>query len=380
MSSWPKKYKLLIDFLDKFDPKRRFKFRGSAISNFMKVKSEFENSFILEEFQDEVSEAERWIKELNKLKNTVTKSYNIDGIIFSREFGSFLEGLIPHFKRKMFLKLHDLMRGKLTLDDFESWARKALTTCFRTNMRTLYQSWGFLAILKHLADYSGRIVYPEYGYLPLERFGMQRVGRIPPNCVVKIASKNSHSKLLSFFIEAPRPLGWGSSEDLQKVWGLYTAMRPDLMVYNSSVMDIIEPLHNPPIKRPNFIVEFKELDGWFFRRREILPPETSPLTAEEWRSRWIKGLYDGLAEAIGLKVKGKRKISSREKRKFLRFFDYEIVASYCKVYKPDKMFLISRVKVLDDIRRKLEDDGVVVLDNVEFNIDKLKPVVEEFLR
>lgn len=57
------------------------------------------------------------------------------------------------------------------------------------------------------------------------------------------------------------------------------------MIYSGKVLDAVDPGLSPPIKRPNIVVEFKELEDWYVRVRDLRGYFRRPLTAEEWRFR-----------------------------------------------------------------------------------------------
>jgi len=259
----------------------------------------------------------------------------------------------------------------MSIEEFKRTSAAAITTSIRTNMRTIYQDWGFLGLIYMLADrYDVKMVYPEIPYLPLERSGRQRARSIPPNLIIECKGKG----YLSFFLEAPRPVSWEDTEDLKKYWNLYTTLRPDLLVYSGIQLDILDVNSSPPVKKPNVVIEFKELNDWFVRVREVKGPFAKPLTAEEWRFRWIEGLWDGLSEILGVerekvveKVKSERGIRASEPR---------IVTLYRRVYNPDLMLLISRAKIPSNIRRELEDNDIIVVDNVGFNVKMLNEAID----
>ena len=284
--------------------------------------------------------------------------------------GSRLTSPREHLKKKIFLYTLDLLRGRIKLAEFVRTSSAAIKTSLRTNMRSVYQSWVFLSLLEHLAKNGARLIYPEYGYLSLERTGKQKLGAIPPNSVLSIEGVG----YVSFFIEAPRPVGWEDSKDLKRVWKLYVALRPDMLVYAGKVLDIVRPFRDPPIERPNLIIECKELVDWYQRVRDLKGTLAKPLSAEEWRSRWIQGLYDGLADVLG--VKRQEAINLVKERKTVRVKEDRLVALYRSLYKPDVMVLVSRAKVPCDVRRNLEEHGIEVLDDVGFNKDSLKPLAD----
>jgi len=335
---------------------------------------EFREKFVLDIVGEEsIEEARTWIKNLLKQLEEVKKELKLRGVTLTRELKSFMEDPLLHLKKKVFIYTFQLFSGNISLYEFASRASAAVRTSLRTNMRSLYQTWVFLALLKKITE-GGRLVYPEHGYLYLERSAKQKTGIIPPNCI----AKSVDGRTLSFFIEAPRPIAWEDTSDLKRIWGLYVALRPDFLVYGGSVMNIVDLNNSPPIKRPNIIVECKELKDWYKRARDLRGWWSKAISAEEWRALWLRGLIEGLAEAIGVRAKGDFK--RKEERKGLRVKEYKLVQIYKKVYNPDLMVLITRTEIPSDIKREIENYGLEVYDNISFEDSKLSDVAEELLR
>ncbi len=367
---WFRSYKKLVYFLDKHDKDRKFAFKGETHEKFLELREKFRNEFVKSEIGKEINIARRWVLRF-KEELTVTKEVlNIKGISLSKELRDFVEDPFSHLKKKIFNYMYDLLRGKIDIDSFKRSASAAVKTSFRTNLRNLYQCWVLISILKLLGSLGAKIIYPEHGYLSLERLGKQKTGGIPPNCIMYIPSAG----FLSFFLEAPRPISWEDSEDLRKIWSLYTALRPDILVYGGKVVDIVSLESNPPIKRPDIIIECKELTDWYLRVREIRGPLTKPLTAEEWRSKWINGLWEGLADILG--VKRSEAITTVEERKAIRLKDLQIVTLYHSLYQPKYMVVISRTRVPEEVRDYLINHGIDLIDSVGFNSKRLKPLVD----
>ncbi|MCI4436808.1 MAG: hypothetical protein JHC33_08390, partial [Ignisphaera sp.] len=250
-------------------------------------------------------------------------------------------------------------------------AFRAVTTSLRTNLRSCYQLWSIAAIVRLLGDKGYSIAYPENRYLNFDRSGKQKLGTIPPNIIML----NIGRGYISFFHEAPRPLSWEDTADLQRVWSLYVALRPDLMVYSGRVLDIVDLSSNPPIKRPDVIIEFKELDEWWKRVRDLKGYFRKPLSAEEWRSKWIDGLFEGLAEAMGVR---RAEVEKRvEEGASLRLKEYQLLLLYKATYKPRKMFLVSRRETAPEVKNSLAESGIEVIDGVEFEPRNLEQLVDE---
>ena len=369
--SWHELYERIENFLDKHDKERRLVFKEPYRKIFEELQEEFKETFVLDIVGSIIDEAYAWLREFKKAVRQVLDKYSLQGLTFSREFKSFIEDPKTHLKKKIVLYMHDLFRGRIELEEFRRKASAAVTTSLRTNMRTLYQSWVFLTILRLFNEkFNCEIVYPEHGYLYLERTGKQKTGSIPPNWILYIWGKG----YLSFFIEAPRPLSWEDTGDLRKIWSLYTAFRPDMLVYQGMIMNIVQLGKEPPILRPNIIIECKELADWFNRSRDLRGPIAKPLSIMEWRSLWLEGLWDGLADILGVERKKVPEIA--KERKSIRVKEYRLLVLYKKFYEPNLMFLISRCKVPPNIKKYLEDNDIVVYDNIEFDCRKLSDIVE----
>ena len=127
--------------------------------------------FVREVVGDELKIAYEWSAELKKSLTVLKESLGVAGVIFPRELGSFLEDPEAHLRKKLFIYAMDLARGKLTIRSFEEKSRRAIQTSLQTNLRGVYQSWVFLTILSYAASEGGYLLYPEHGYLSLERSG-----------------------------------------------------------------------------------------------------------------------------------------------------------------------------------------------------------------
>ncbi|MEM0023629.1 MAG: hypothetical protein QXJ99_04580 [Thermofilum sp.] len=310
-----------------------------------------------------------WILELEAAVEAACKALGARGVVYPKEFNSFIEEPEAHLRKKLFIYAHDLVRGRLSPEEFREKASAAVKTSILTNGRSLYQSWVYVVLVYHLAKNGYRLIYPDDLYLHLERTGRQRTGGIPPNAVL-----SDGVKALSLFIEAPRPVGWEDSKDLSRAWKLYTALRPDILAYGGRVLNIVTLGDEPPVLRPDVIIECKELDDWYKRARELRGPIAAPLSAEEWRERWISGLYIGLADVLNVKLSDV--ISKLKERKGLRLRDPQIVLLYKRFYEPKRMFLVSRAAVPADVKRMLEDEGVELVESVGFSKEDLAPVAE----
>lgn len=333
---------------------------------------EFRRCFVEALFGEEVAEARRWIMVLREALEEVVGLVGARAVLLPKELKSFINDPLHHLMKKIFIYSHDLAKGKLSLEEFERTATAAVRTSIRTNMRSIYESWVLVKTASLLARrWRARLLYPENGSLLLERSGRQRSGGIPPNFVLYLRGLGA----LSFFLEAPRPVGWGDTRDLARAWKLYVALRPDMLVYSGYVQDIIRLGSDPPIERPDVIIEVKELPDWFSRSREVRGPFAAAMTAEEWRNRWIRGLWAGLADVLGVESPESAYEHVR-RRKGLRLTEQQIVKLYARIYRPRFIFLVSREKVPGEVRAELEEAGVEVVDGVGFSEERLEPVAE----
>jgi len=341
---------------------------------FLKATDVLRERFVLKVVgEQELRRARKWIAELEECVSALCESLGLSGVLYTRELGSFISNPLAHLKKKIFVYTFDLLANKIRPDEFERKASAALKTSLRTNMRSIYQTWVFLKLLHILSEEMGqaRLLYPEHGLLAVERSGRQRLGRIPPNCVLELMGRGC----LSFFLEVPRPIAWGDSHDLARAWKLYVALRPDMMVYRGVVMDIVELSNDPPVKRPNFIIECKELPDWFVRVRDLKGQLSKPLSAEEWRALWLRGLWDGLAAAMG--VRRRDVIRMLREERSIRLKEPQLVKLYHSVYEPEHMALVSRMPVPSDVRDDLESAGIRVYDKVGFKSERLEELASE---
>ncbi len=360
--------------LDAHDPERTFRFRDENIKRvFEELKERFRDLLVDLVCGQELKEAYKWKELLLNICDISRKTLGIVEIVFSKELSSFLEDPRKHLKKKIFNYMYDLFRKRIKFEQFSLSAHAAILTSLRTNMRQIYQNWVFLSILCLLAERGFRIIYPEFGVLSLERHSKQKLGYIPPNVIMS----DTQGRAVSFFIEAPRPITWEDTEDLSRAWKLYTALRPDMLAYSGLVYNIVKLNDDPPILRPNIIIECKELPDWYLRARYMRGPLAKPLTAEEWRSKWIDGLRQGLAEALGVELKTVDKIV--KEKKSIKLTDLQVVTLYKAIYKPDKMFVISRVKVPENVKKKLEELEINIIENVGFDLRKLESLIDNII-
>jgi hypothetical protein len=326
------------------------------------VKYEFVDYFMGEKLH----EAKVWISEYLRVLEEIKERLKINGVLYSKEMKSFLDDPRRHLVKKLFIYYHDLIRGRITVEDFIKKGKQAITSSFNSNMRSIYQSWGLFSLLLLLSERGYVLIYPEHRYIDLDRNGKQKSGIIPPNVVVGNAFNS-----FSFFLEAPRPISWEDGRDLEKVWKFYSLVRPDMLIYEGIEVDIVDFNGDIPIKRPHYIVEFKELENWWKRWRYL--KDYKPLSGNEWRARWLKGLYEGLAEVLGVKEKELPSFSEGETK---RVKEYKVIELYKAIYRPKKGMVISRVSVDSTVKEDL-GEGIILVDDVRFDYNKLKDIVNE---
>ena len=372
--SWLDIFNKLSTFLNKYDPQRTFSFTNRNIEmKFYSMLDRMKLSFVREKLRHEIQVAENWVR---IFRRAVVELYKALGLehrpLYSREFASFLEDIEHHLSKKLVFYAFDLLRNRLSLEEFMQKAGAAVTTSLKTNMRILYQNWVFVSIMRLLGERGARMIYPETKFLLLTRSQQQKLAIIPPNAI--LATERGY---LSFFLEIPRPIAWGDSRDLSRVWKLYTSLRPDICVYGEKLLNALDLSGEIVIKRPDVIIECKELEDWYKRRRDIRGPFAEIMSVEKWRTAWIRGLHEGLSEAVGLIMKSTKKKKKRHKVIYLS--DHEIVQLYQKIYKPKIFYLVSRTRIPREIKDNLEENNIEVLDNIMFNHKKLEPLIEGLL-
>lgn len=365
------------DLIDKI--RKHVRIDGGGIPrvnlNAVDMVEELKNKLIKHIAGELLDEAIKWIEVVKTEINELVEKLRLRGFTLPKEFSSFIMDPHAHLKKKLFNYTYDLIRGRIEVNEFLRKAAAAIRTSLRTNMRSAYQIWCIAASMNLLVDeYGYDLEFPEHRFLNFDRSGKQKLGIIPPNVVLI----NYFQGYISVFHEAPRPLGWEDTSDLQKVWSLYTALRPDLLVYGGKVLNIVDLSRSPPIMRPDILVEFKELPDWYQRTRDLRGYFRKPLTAEEWRSKWLEGLFEGLADIMGVK---RSEIKQRvESSTTLRVREYKLVQLYASTYRPKKSILVSKSAIPADVKEELSRFGIIVLDDVGFNKRKLHALAEDFHR
>jgi len=362
--------------LDEHDPARTFKLEGDVKERFELLSKRVKRQLILEAVgKNALNRAGKWVQLFNEALRECLNALGLRGALLSKELKSFVEDPVTHLEKKLFIYFFDLLRRRISLEGFREKGHAAVTTSLMTNLRSIYQNWALLSLWTLLAkEYGAEVSYPEHGYLHLERLGRQRLGEINPNLILRLAGRGS----LSFFLEVPRPVSWEDTSDLVKAWDLYTALRPDIMVCGGFITNLIDLSQTPPIHQPDMIIECKELVDWYERVRDVKGPFAKPLTVEEWRSKWITGLYEGLADVLGVSPsKAAKKVAEQ---RGLRLREDRVVVLYHSIYRPKAMYLISRAKTPGDVKKALEKEGIIVVDSVKFNAGALKCVVDDLAR
>ena len=139
--------------------KRKLRVRGRNVLDltarqrefFINATEELREAFISEKVpEQELQEAEEWIGEFNRLVSSLKEGGVLRDVILTRELRSFVEDPRTHLRKKLFNYTFELLTGVRGPMSYERTCEAALTTSLRTNMRTLYQTWDFLTLLKHL--------------------------------------------------------------------------------------------------------------------------------------------------------------------------------------------------------------------------------------
>ncbi len=275
------------------------------------------------------------VQRYNKLCDDVKLFYNIGYIFHSRAFNSFIKNPFEHIKQVLAGKIVRAINRRMKVKRFNQIAKLTVKKCIDTNMRILFQNFIALSILYNLHDTDLKIVYPENSWVHLDRKGHQHGGVIPPNYIIKV-----NGKYFSFFIEAPRPINWSLPVKFGEPLPLHAAPRPDLMIYNGWIENIVEKSNSHQlIKPPKFILECKEVDGW-------------------WRNvRKSKG--------AGRIIRSKEDLDA-----------VQVIELYYKLYKPEKVFVISKVKVPRGVKYKLSLRGADTIDNTNLNPLAIKRLTE----
>ena len=371
---WGNLLEKLLDFLNKYDPKRTFNFGNEILEKkFNELREQFVETFVYEVLGEEkLQEAYFFVRKLTLVCEEVKRLYNLSEIVWSRELRRFIKDPLRHLKHVLRFYVFDVLRRHITKEEFWDRGAAAVRTAFRTNERACYERWVLLEILKQLKiRENARIIYPEIGALVLTRAGKQKLAIIPPDIIVELQNLSD----LSFFLEAPRPITWGDTQELKFVWSLYRIARPDILVYADKIFNILDLSKEPPIKNPDVVIEIKFLENWWKRKR-LLRIFSKPLTIEHWRSLWIQGLYEGLSEILGIR---KPKTEELKPQKGAYATDLQVLKMYLEIFNPKMLFCVSMVPVPNSIKEELESYNTIIVDDVSFNEKKLEIITDHLI-
>lgn len=288
-------------------------------------------------FDGDLRVVEGEVSRYNLLCDDVCFFFNIKYVFHSRAFGSFLADPRGHVRSVILPKIRRFVRRGVNSTRFYRLINLTVKKCIDTNGRILFQNFVVLSILYNLHDHDVRIVYPNGSWIHLDRRGHQHGGVIPPNFVVRV-----DGRLLSFFLEAPRPVEWSLPLKSGEPLPLHAAPRPDILIYRGWIENIIGD-SNFIIKPPNLIIECKEIDGWWKSTRS---------------SKGVKHITNGEIESVDA---------------------FNVMELYYELYRPDKIVLVSKVRVPRGVKYKLSLRGVETVDNVSLNPISMKRIVDLIL-
>jgi len=108
---------------------------------------EMKRLFVRKAAGSELAKAHEWCRMLREASESIKGMLGLSEIIFPRELRSFLEDPEAHLRKKLFIYAMDLVRRRVGVRSFEEKAQRAVQTSLQTNLRSIYQSWVFLAML-----------------------------------------------------------------------------------------------------------------------------------------------------------------------------------------------------------------------------------------
>ena len=85
---------------------------------------------------------------------------------------------------------------------------------------------------------------------------------------------------------------------------------------------------------------------------------------------WLQGLWRGLGRELGARIRPEEIQLDQDER--IRLKEPELVKMYRRLYKPREMLLITRCETPGDVKRDLELEGIMVIDDVQFDRARLK--------
>ncbi|RLE53534.1 MAG: hypothetical protein DRJ26_03245 [Candidatus Methanomethylicota archaeon] len=297
------------------------------------------DNYIEDKFKAEIKRIELDIAKYNRLCDDVKNFFDIKYIFHSKAFNSFIQDPLSHIRDVLKSKIQRSVKKKLSLRRFNQIANLTVRKCIDTNSRILFQNFVALSILYNMHNFDLKIKYPENSWVHLDRKGHQRGGHIPPNYIIDV-----NGSYYSFFIEAPRPIKWSLPLKSEDSLPLHAAPRPDIMIYRGWVENIVEGESNSTlIKSPDFIIECKEIAGWWKSTR---------------KSKGIKHLTNGEVENVDA---------------------VRVIELYRNLYNPGEIILVSKVKVPRGVKYKLSLRGVETIDNTNLNPLAIKRITEIIL-
>ena len=295
--------------------------------------------FLLDnDFKVDLKSVEREVSRYVSLYEDVCAFFDIKYIFHSRAFSSFLQSPREHVKHIIVPKIRRAVRRRVDPSRFYRLINLTVKKCIDTNCRILFQNFVVLSMLYNLYSFDVEFVYPNGSWFHLDRKGHQHGGVIPPNFIIRV-----NDGYFSFFLEAPRPVEWSLPLKSGEPLPLHAAPRPDILIYRGWVENIIDKSSTSIIKPPNFIIECKEVDGWWKSTR---------------LSKGIKHITNGEIENVDA---------------------FSVIELYYELYKPEKIILVSKVKVPRGVKYKLSLRGVETIDNIRLNPIAVGRIVELIL-
>ncbi|MCS7385485.1 MAG: hypothetical protein NDF55_01910 [archaeon GB-1867-005] len=294
------------------------------------------DAYLNEKYKGEIEKIELDISKYSRLCDDVKTFFGIKYIFHSKAFNSFIQDPLSHIRDVLISKIESSVKRKLALKRFNQIANLTVRKCIDTNSRILFQNFIALSILYNMYNYDIKVKYPPNSWVHLDRKGHQRGGHIPPNYIIEM-----NGSYFSFFIEAPRPIKWSLPLKSEDELPLHAAPRPDIMIYRGWIENIVDEKSNATlIKSPDFIIECKEITGWWKSTR---------------KSKGIKHLTSGEVENVDA---------------------VKVIELYRKLYNPGGIILVSKVKVPRGVKYKLSLRGVQTIDNTDLNPLAIKQIIE----
>jgi hypothetical protein len=93
-----------------------------------KLFEELRDCFIDIIASEHLNEAEEWVKQARRAVDELVRALGLKGFTYPREFRSFVEDPRAHLRKKIFNYAYDLVRGKMSPDDFVRRAGAAIRT------------------------------------------------------------------------------------------------------------------------------------------------------------------------------------------------------------------------------------------------------------